>query len=219
MEAGSRGGMRVRGEPRTQPSGKKICTETSGQRQPPPPPPNGRHSGHSSAAFSSPPEAVAAVAAASSKGRTMLADNSGKKAEAKKRKGAEQEEAAEALTASCTGGAEEAPACEGAVVHAPSPKQQAIEGTPSTSARAATKAVGNLQDTGRPEGARSTSREPADEQQQQQQQQQRQQGQQHGQQLPVSAGSDAPLPTSCATTAAVVASDKEVLLPSRSGSA
>ncbi|CAN0504028.1 unnamed protein product, partial [Ectocarpus sp. 8 AP-2014] len=190
-EAGSRGGMHVRGKARTQPSDKKICTETSGQRQPRPP--TGRHSGHSSTALASPPEA----AEASSKGRTIPADNNGKNTGAKtgKRVG-EQEEAA---------GAEEAPACEGAVLHAPSPKKQAIEETPPTTAWAATKAVGQLQNTGRAEGATLTSRKPADEQQQ----------------LPVSAGNDAPLPlpTSCATTAAVVANDKEEILPSRSGSA
>ncbi|CAN0438241.1 unnamed protein product [Ectocarpus sp. 8 AP-2014] len=185
--------MHVRGEARTQPSDKKICTETSGQRQPQPP--TGRHSGHSSTALASPPEA----AEASSKGRTIPADNNGKNTGAKtgKRVG-EQEEAA---------GAEEAPACKGAVLHPPSPKKQAIEETPPTTARAATKAVGKSQNTGRAEGATPTSRKPADEPQQQQ--------------LPVSAGNEAPipLPTSCATTAAVVANDKEEILPSRSGSA
>ncbi|CAN0233043.1 unnamed protein product [Ectocarpus sp. 12 AP-2014] len=200
-EAGSRGGMHVRGAARTHHSDKKICAETSGQRQSRPP--TGRHSGHSSTALASPPEA----AEASSKVRTIPADNNGKNTGAKsgKRVG-EQEEAA---------GAEEAPACEGAVLHAPSPKKQAIEETPSTTARAATKAVGKLKNTARAEGATSTSCEPADEQQGQQQ------GQHQGQQLPSNAGSDAPspLPTSCATTAAVVANDKEELLPSRSGSA
>ncbi|CBN79807.1 expressed unknown protein [Ectocarpus siliculosus] len=191
-EAGSRGGMHVKGATRTQPSDKKICTDTSGQRQPRPP--TGRHSGHSSTALASPPEAAEAL----SKGRTIPADNNGKNTGAKtgKRVG-EQEEAA---------GAEEAPACEGAVLHAPSPKKQAIEETPPTTARAATKALGTLQNTGRAEGATPTSRKPADEQQQQQQH--------------VSAGNDAPaVPTSCATTAAVVANDKEEILPSRSGSA
>ncbi|CAN0392830.1 unnamed protein product, partial [Ectocarpus sp. 12 AP-2014] len=200
-EAGSRGGMHVRGAARTQPSDKKMCTETSGQRQPRPP--AGRHGGHSSTALVSPPEA----AKASSKGRTIPADNNGKNTGVKsgKRVG-EQKEAP---------GAEEAPACEGAVLHAPSPKKQAIEETPSTTARAATKAVGTLQNTVRAEGATSTSCDPADEQQQQQQ------GKHQGQQLPVNAGSDAPspLPTSCATTAAVVANENEELLPSRSGSA
>ncbi|CAB1117440.1 unnamed protein product [Ectocarpus sp. CCAP 1310/34] len=132
-EAGSRGGMHIRGAARTQPSDKKSCAETSGQRQPRPP--TGRHSGHSSTALASPLEA----AEASSKGRTIPADNNGKNTGAKtgKRVG-EQEEAA---------GAEEAPACEGAVLLAPSPKKQATEEIPSTTARAATKAVGKLQNT------------------------------------------------------------------------